>query len=269
VFRAYEDYPALDRGRDRRPAELLASIVQGLDERHAILLTDLNWQVQNGFTYFAKAVRPDVTYARLADVLLYAPALVADNAVIRRTVALTERAATTLTAAYGPMLPVALDRHVKVSTLADPMRDLAPGTRYVLCVLRPSRDVRLDLDDVAQAVRTLTGGRSLSMITESDYAAIAGRVGEPPRYIAASTMPFRRTVDIGGVAVDVRMESWLEFDTIRRMGFGHVIAGRHHTLIVERGVSFVAFDERGKPLRTAYAGNIFAPERRYLVNIKQ
>ena len=48
------------------------------------------------------------------------------------------------------------------------------------------------------------------------------------------------------------MESWLAADTIRRMGFGHVVAARHHTLIVERGVSFVAFDGSGRPLRSGY-----------------
>ena len=61
------------------------------------------------------------------------------------------------------------------------------------------------------------------------------------------------------------MESWLSADTIRRMGFGHVIAARRHTLIVERGVSFAAFDSAGRPMRTAYASNIFAPQPRYLV----
>jgi hypothetical protein len=48
------------------------------------------------------------------------------------------------------------------------------------------------------------------------------------------------------------------------MGFGQVIANRQHTLIVERGVSFVAFDDRGRAVRTAYRGNIFAPQPRYL-----
>jgi hypothetical protein len=61
------------------------------------------------------------------------------------------------------------------------------------------------------------------------------------------------------------MESWLSADTIRRMGFGHVIAARRHTLIVERGVSFAAFDASGDAIRTAYASNIFAPQPRYLV----
>jgi hypothetical protein len=65
----------------------------------------------------------------------------------------------------------------------------------------------------------------------------------------------------------VRMDSWLTSDTIRRMGFGHVVAAHRHTLIVERGVSFAAFDERGDAIRTAYGSNIFAPQARYLIDI--
>jgi len=65
------------------------------------------------------------------------------------------------------------------------------------------------------------------------------------------------------------MESWLASDTIRRMGFGHVVAAHRHTLIVERGVSFAAFDERGRAVRTAYASNIFAPQARYVVDIRR
>jgi hypothetical protein len=74
-------------------------------------------------------------------------------------------------------------------------------------------------------------------------------------------------VSLAGVPVTIRMESWLSADTIRRMGFGHVIAGRRHTLIVERGLSFAAFDGQGAPLATAYAANIFAPQPRYLIDI--
>jgi hypothetical protein len=157
------------------------------------------------------------------------------------------------------------DTRVRVPALSDAIRDLPAGTRYVLCVLRPSRDFGLDAADFSQALRTLTAGRPLSLLPDSDYAAIAGRIGESPRYLAAATSPFRRAIDSGGVDVEIRMESWLGSDTIRRMGFGHVIAARQHTLIVERGVSFVAFDERGQPIRTAYAANIFAPQPRYII----
>jgi hypothetical protein len=87
--------------------------------------------------------------------------------------------------------------------------------------------------------------------------------------VTASALPFRRKLTLRGVAVEIRMDSWLASDTIRRMGFGHVIAGREHTLIVERGVSFAAFDERGQTLSTAYASNIFAPQARYLVDIRR
>ena len=95
--------------------------------------------------------------------------------------------------------------------------------------------------------------------------ALAGRVGSAPAFFRGSNHPFRDRVDLDGITVDVRMESWLAFDTIRRMGFGHVIANRRHSLIVERGISFVALDEDGRPLTTAYAAGIFAPQPRYLV----
>jgi hypothetical protein len=42
--RIYRDYPALDRSNDRRPTEVLETLTSGLDERHAVLLTDLDWQ---------------------------------------------------------------------------------------------------------------------------------------------------------------------------------------------------------------------------------
>jgi hypothetical protein len=117
------------------------------------------------------------------------------------------------------------------------------------------------------ALRSLTGGRAIQL-PDGDYTAVAGMTGEPPALVTAAPFPFRRTVTLDGVNVAVRMESWLAVDTIRRMGFGHVIAARQHTLIVERGVSFAAFDDGGRPLRTAYASNIFAPQARYLINIR-
>ena len=80
-----------------------------------------------------------------------------------------------------------------------------------------------------------------------------------------TAQPVRTVAVVDRTPVEVRMESWLAADTIRRMGFGHVIAGRRHTLIVERGVSLVAFDEGGLAIRTLYAAGIFAPQPRYLV----
>ncbi|HMB79169.1 MAG TPA: DUF2723 domain-containing protein [Vicinamibacterales bacterium] len=263
--RAYDDFPALDRSRDTRPEAVLDALTMGLDSRRDLLLTDLNWQIANGLSYFVKVTRPEIEFARMPNVLLYAPALVADNRAIGRDVVLTERARATLTAAYGPLLPVARDPRVPVERLSDAIRAVAPGTRYVLCVLRPSPDLPLDGAELALALTALTGGR-VTDTPNGDYAVVAGVVGAAPDLVTASDRPFRRALTLQGVGVDIRMESWLVSDTIRRMGFGHVIAARQHTLIVERGVSFVAFDENGRAIRTAYASNIYAPQARYLVD---
>jgi hypothetical protein len=262
--RAYRDYPALDRSGDRRPTQVLSDLTAGLDDQHAILLTDLNWQIQNGLSYFTNVQRPDVATARMADVLLYAPALVRDNLAANRVVAVTARARAVLTSSYGPLLPAVPDRRVQVEPIADVARAIPPGTRYVICVLRPSGDLPFDRSDLDAALHILGADAPVSW-PDGDYAAIAGVSGRAPSIAIGSAGPFRRSVVLDGVAVEIRMESWLAADTIRRMGFGHVIAARTHTLIVEKGLSFAAFGADGRATRTAYAGNIFAPQPRYLV----
>ena len=264
--RAWHDFPALDRSRDTRPSAVVDALTAGLDERRDILLADVNWQIGNGLSYVVKVKRPEIVSARMPDVVLYAPALVVDNRAIGRGVALTERARTTIETAYGPLFPVSRDARVEVPTLAQALGNVAPGTRYALCVLRPSPDLKLDPAEVTNALTMLTAGHVTSL-PAGDYVAIVGLAGGSPDLIAASDRPFRRDLTLQGVNVDVRMDSWLTSDTIRRMGFGHVVVARQHTLIVERGVSFAAFDHQGRATQTAYASNIFAPQARYLIDI--
>jgi hypothetical protein len=259
--RAYHDFPALDRSNDRRPAEVLEHLTADVDDQHAILLTDLNWQIANGLSYYAKVVRPEVSHARMPDVLLYAPALVDANAAIGRDVFVTDRARDEVEAAYGPLVTTRPASN-GVRKLPMEIAELPRGTRYVLCVLQPSRDLPLEPTELASAVRLLTGQHA--SLPQAGYVAIAGVIGAPPTTTLTADQPFRRRVQVEGVDVEIRMESWLNSDTIRRMGFGHVIANREHTLIVERGVSFVAFDARGHSIRAAYRSNIFAPLPRYV-----
>jgi hypothetical protein len=267
AVRMYQDYPALDRSDDRRPAAVLTALTAGIDDRRAILLTDMNWQVQNGLSYFGKVVHAGLGYARMPDVLLYAPALVSDNLAIGRDVTATSRARQHVISAYGPLLPTEIDPRVPSVALTDLVSTLPPGTRYALCVLRPTREFTVDRTELAETLRALSGGSSDAM-PAGEYAVVLGRTGERPASAAGSDAPFRRSVTVDGVPIEVRMESWLAADTIRRMGFGHVIAARRHTLIVERGVSFVAFDASGRPLRSGYRAGIFAPQPRYLIKIE-
>ena len=263
--RIYSDYPALDRSGDQRPTPF--ELDAGLDDRQTVLLTDLNWQVENGLNHFAYVMKPDVLYTRLANVILYAPALIRDNAAIGRTTVATDRARLSLQSAYGPLLAATRDDRLPTGGLVDLVRDLPAGTRYVLCLLRPSREFPLDGEDLQAGLRIVTGDR-LREMGAGDYSVVAGLVGTEPTLTRSAQLPFRATVSLDGVPVDVRMESWLAFDTIRRMGFAQVTAAHRHVLIVERGVSFVALDGRGIVIRSGYAAGIFAPQPRYLISMK-
>jgi hypothetical protein len=261
--KAYREFPALDRSADTRPAQMLDQLTDGIDDSRAILVTDLNWQIANGLSYYTKEMHPEIAHARMPDVLLYAPALVGDNQAVGRSVIVNDRARQEIQAAYGPIIRTSLDRITAPPPITAELSAVPRGTRYVLAVLRPSRDTTLNRTDLGAALRAIAGDREIDL-PAGDYVAIGGIAGQAPVLVAAADRPFRRTVEIGGSNVDVRMESWLGTDTIRRMGFGHVIVNRRHTLIVERGVSFVAFDADGGAIHTAYRANIFAPQPRYL-----
>jgi hypothetical protein len=264
TLRVVNDYPALDRSADRRPSEVLAALTSGLDDQRTILLTDLNWQVENGLSYFGAAGRASFAHARMPSVLLYAPTLIRDNIDVGRTVALTARARDDLAAAYGPLFPTALDRAVVAPSLDEVARQVPAGTRFVLTLLKPTRDDQLDREEVRRALVALTG-EPAAQVPDGDFAAVAGLAGHPPSATIAENSPFRRTARLDGADVQIRMESWLAFDTIRRMGFGHVIVNRRHTLIVERGASLVTFDATGRAETTVYAGNVYEPQRRFIV----
>jgi hypothetical protein len=265
-LRAYTDMPALDRSRDVRPAGVVRALTAGVDDQDAILVTDLNWQIQNGLAYFAKVVRPEVAFAWMPDVLLYAPALVRDNAAIGRQILLTARARDDVDRAFGPLFTMGPEpRSETVAlTIQDFVRAWPSGTNYVLCVLKPVREYSIDRTELTAALRALSAGHAMQL-PDADYAFVAGVTGEPPVLVDGSNRPFRRRVVVGGVPVDIRMDSWLAADTIRRMGFGHVSAARQPTLIVERGISIVTFGRDGRPLRTGYFANLFAPQLRYLI----
>src|SRR5262249_44651977 len=158
----------------------------------------------------------------MQEVMLYAPALVRDNWTIGREVVLTPRARDALVAAYGPLLSTREDPRTPASTLTALTASVPRGTRYAVCVLKPARDFALDASDLNRAVSALTGG-AVTVWPGGDYGVIAGLAGEPPSAVVASDAPFRRRLNLNGTGVEIRMDSWLAADTIRRMGFGHVV----------------------------------------------
>src|SRR4029450_8005388 len=123
-------------------------------------------------------------------------------------VARTTGARSILLAAYGPLIQATPDPAVKVPTITDVVRELTPGTRYVLCVLKPTREFNLDQADLRSATYPLSQGQ-LEGLPAGDYIVVAGVVGQRPVYVNGEGVPFRRSIDLAGLPVQVRMESWL------------------------------------------------------------
>jgi hypothetical protein len=148
--------------------------------------------------------------------------------------------------------------------MADVIGSLPGNTPYVLCVLRPSRERDVDQAMVPRLVASLGGGWNGPLDTEG-YSVIAGHTGARPALIRSSERPFRTSVRLGALAIQVRMDSWLPSDTIRRAGFGHVIANHRHALAIDRGLSLVAWPPGALPV-TAYEGGLYADQPRYVLS---
>jgi hypothetical protein len=129
-------------------------------------------------------------------------------------------------------------------------------------VLRPNTEFPIDRAELELAWRSLTTADA-DLPAIADYTVIVGRVGERPELIRASNRPFRVRTTMGPLNIDVRMEAWLPTDTIRRSGFGHVVANRTHVLAIDRGISLVLLTPSGQPVLTEYRSGLFAPVPRW------
>jgi hypothetical protein len=179
-----------------------------------------------------------------------------------RDVVLTPAAAERISAAYGSRFAMTADPRVAVPSLDDAIR-IPDGTPYVLVWMTPLPIFPVSSEEVSRALNAL-GGRDLP---RGRYAAVAGLAGRAPVLARGSERPFRVSARLGGMDLTIRIDAWLPFDTMRRAGFGHVIANGEHGLTVERGLSFVAFGPRGRILKAAYAGGLFTPQRRLLIPV--
>jgi len=161
-----------------------------------------------------------------------------------------------------------VERRVSLSqshetVFADELGALRPRTTYALGILRPNRESPLNMAELTVAWSILTGG-TVPLPALRNYVIVVGEVGHRPFLVDSRDRPFRVKTKLDTADVDVRMESWLPTDTIRRAGFGHVIVNGRHVLTLERGVSFVAFGILDAPSMVIYRSGIFEPLRRLM-----
>jgi len=270
-WRAWDTWPAIDRHNDRRADALVTRLALGANPQNAVLVTDLNWQVENALLYYTRWQRRDVPWVRLPDIQLHFPLLVRDNEAISRDVILDTYSARDVVASFGNLFPIQPDPISASPDLIEEINGLSPGTPYVLCVLTPPRDEHLDPDLLRAAIAMLTTGRMPTNVhiglaengSGRRYQLMAGLTGQTPSVTRAEDSPFRMNFRLLDDPFTVRMESWLPSDTFRRAGFGHVIRGREHVLTLERGVSLVWFDRSARPSNPIYAASVYSPGHRY------
>jgi hypothetical protein len=268
-WRAYDGFPALDRSWDRRAVQAFDRLSGPPTSNRkwfcadAIFGLDANWQVQNAAEYYMREHKPAAAWF-VTDELMW---LTPENrggfsrfAAHNRPVVVTEDARQKIVKADPEgNSPLPADAR---PTLADQASSLPAGLTYALAVLRPYRELPIDRVELERAWKILAGDTPLPVI--EDYTIVVGQIGEPPHFIRSNQRPFRATTALGGLNIDVRMESWLPTDTIRRSGFGHVIVNRRHMLAIDRGVSLVVVGSSGPPLLTEHRAGLFAPVQRWV-----
>jgi Protein O-mannosyl-transferase TMEM260-like len=271
-WRAWDTWPAIDRHDDRRAASLVTRLALGVNPTSAVLVTELNWQLENALLYYTRWQRRDVPWVRLPDVQPHFPFLVRDNEAISRDMILDAYSARDVVAAFGPLFPLQRDPISASPDLVEEISAVPSGAPYVLCVLTPPREERLDPAVLRSVVQMLTNGRIPAALqiggppqvgNTAPYQFMAGLAGEAPVVARADHSPFRMNFRLLDDPLTIRMESWLPSDTFRRAGFGHVIRGREHVLTLERGVSLVWFDRNARPSNPVYAASLYAPGARY------
>jgi hypothetical protein len=262
-WRAWDTWPAIDRHADHRGEQLVARVAAGVDEHDAVLVSAMDWEMENALLYSARWERQNLAWVRLPEVLLHLPYFVSDNREIGRELVLTDKAAADTIAAYGSLFPIVEDDRVSSPSFSAAVDAIPRGSLYVLSLLTPRRDGGFDATDFDRAVSTLAGGHPATRRSRP-YEVWAGIAGEKPLQYLSSARPFRRSFAITGEPFEVRMESWLATDTFRRAGFGHVLHGREHSLIVERGVSLVWWGRSGEP-HVVYAAGLYAPRPRFRI----
>ena len=275
AWRGYDTFPAVDRGSDTRAVELLDRFTtpprlndaQGSEP--AVFGVDTNWQVQNAFEYYMRERKPGIPWF-MTDELEW---LDDDDNIMPRVQAFLD--ANREMGRHVVVAPGAYQRfnlHIEdgsdievVEERGEPfrsrVRSVPPLTPYALAILRPDREYLLDDIEIPETWRWLTAG-SMAISELHQYTIVLGLVGRAPLLVHSAEHPYRIRARVGELDVDVRMESWLPTDTIRRAGFGHVVVGRQHRLTLERGVSFVTLDQGGRPL---YSAGLFSPIPRFIL----
>ena len=262
AWRLVDTFPAVDRSADHRADRFAEAALSGLTPEGSVYLEDLNWQTQNAVSYHLATSRSELPHALSPQVLWHFPEFVRRNRELGRDVVLTKPAADAVASAYGTLFTVRIDERLPIDSLTK-VGAVPRGTPYVLVVMTPLPENQYDASEVARVASALSG----ASVPRARYLVVTGLSGSAPVLNVARNRPFRVVTALAGHRVEVRIESWLPADTMRRAGFGHVIVDRRHTLTLERGATLGTFNLDGTLRAAANQGGSFALQPRYVIPV--
>jgi len=262
-WRGWDTWPVVDRHTDRRAEAFVARVTHDIDEKSALLVSKMNWQLENAVLYSGRFVQRGLAWVPLVDVLPHFPFLVGDNLAEDRDIVLTAQAAADVRSTYGDAFSIVQDLSAAPS-LVSLAAQVPRGAPYVMTWLAPPPDeATIDPRDLNAAIAVMAKG-SPPAVVNVGYEVWGGIAGERPAFHRSSSRPFIDTFSIAGDRYTVRMDSWLPEDTFRREGFGHVLRGREHLMWIERGISLMWLSQSGVPAQV-YAAGLYAPEARFRI----
>lgn len=267
AWRGYDTFPAVDRSWDRRAEELVGALMtppESARAEHTQLVygLDTNWQLQNAIEYYVRERRPGTVWfiteqfqwLQDGNRLQRFNDFVAANQAIGRRVVMTTRVLDVAHQVPQPRGESIAERQAFVSRV----RSVPAGTPYVLAFLRSDREFEAASSGLNDAWEWLAPGVAAPPLR--NYTVVAGKAGARPALMQSEDRPYRVGLRLDALDIDIRMESWLPTDTIRRAGFGHVVVDRRHALTLERGISFIALTPGSRPV---YGAGLFAPPALY------
>lgn len=262
AWRIADTWPAVDRSNDRRAEQYAEAALAGVAPAASVYLGDLNWQTQNAVGYELAVKRPEIPRTFVSQVLWHFPEFVRRNQALGRDIILTRPAADAVAAAYGSLFPVRADTREHTLALSR-VATVPSGTPYVLVIMTPLPELVYDPADVADTARALAG----IPLPRARYVVVAGLSGSRPVLTRTGNHPYRVDATLAGHRFQIRLESWLPADTMRRAGFGHVIVDRRHALTLERGANLGVFDAAGHLRASANQGGSFAVQPRWVIPV--
>jgi hypothetical protein len=177
-WRAWDTWPAIDRHDDRRAETLVTRLTLGINPQSGVLVTNLNWQLENALLYYSRWQRRDIPWVRLPDVEPHFRFSSGTTKPSHATSSWTRTRRARSSPHSARLFPFNRIRFAPLRICSTRSRGCLPEP---ICAVHPHASARgaPGCEALRLALEMLTGGHVPSWST-GPYQLMAGLVGEAP-----------------------------------------------------------------------------------------